>query len=302
MHAKTLISFDFAIKYLLRNKGDYEIVEGFISALLKACGYGAVKINALLESETNKEQLELKQAIADLIVEDAQHNKYIVEIDRSYTSMFLHKACFNSSRLIVDSVSANDDYSTIKKIFHINLLYFSWGKLEQPLYHGQTIFREVATEHPVSMHFSDLGGRIFAAHNIMPAYLVICIPLFNDVIQEELDEWLYMLKHAEVREDFQSPYMQRVAERLSLLKLPPKDLAAYRQYRAASLKERDRIVSAKEEGMEKGREEGMKKGMEKGREEEKLAIAKSMLKDQEPIEKIVRWTGLRLDAIKKLQG
>ena len=79
MHAKTLISFDFAIKYLLRNKGDYGIVEGFISALLKACGYGAVKINALLESETNKEQVELKQAIADLIVEDAQHNKYIVE-------------------------------------------------------------------------------------------------------------------------------------------------------------------------------------------------------------------------------
>ena len=178
--------------------------------------------------------------------------------------MFLHKACFNSSRLIVDSVSANDDYSTIKKIFHINLLYFSWGKLEQPLYHGQTIFREVATDHRVSMHFSALGGKIIEAHNIMPEYLVICIPLFNDEIQEELDEWLYMLKHAEVREDFQSPYMQQVADRLSVLKLPPKDLAAYRQYRSASLKERDRIVSAKEEGMEKGLKQGEKKGLEKG--------------------------------------
>ena len=75
MNDKTLISFDFAIKYMLRDKGDYDIVEGFISALLKAAGYGAVKIKALLESETNKEQLELKQAIADLIVEDEQHNK-----------------------------------------------------------------------------------------------------------------------------------------------------------------------------------------------------------------------------------
>ena len=145
----------------------------------------------------------------------------------------------------------------------------------------------------------------------MPAYLVICIPLFNDVIQEELDEWLYMLKHAEVREDFQSPYMQRVAERLSLLKLPPKDLAAYRQYRAASLKERDRIVSAKEEGMEKGREEGMKKGMEKGmkkgmekgREEEKLAIAKNMLFQLGlDIDMVQKATGLARAALAQLQA
>ena len=28
---KPLISFDFAIKYLLKNKGDYDIIEGFIS-------------------------------------------------------------------------------------------------------------------------------------------------------------------------------------------------------------------------------------------------------------------------------
>ncbi|WP_016916635.1 hypothetical protein [Rickettsia honei] len=29
----TIISFDYAIKYLLKDKGDYEIVEGCISAI-----------------------------------------------------------------------------------------------------------------------------------------------------------------------------------------------------------------------------------------------------------------------------
>ena len=28
---KSLVSFDYAIKYLLKDKGDYSIVEGFIS-------------------------------------------------------------------------------------------------------------------------------------------------------------------------------------------------------------------------------------------------------------------------------
>jgi len=36
---KPLVSFDYGIKYLLRDKGDYSIVEGFISALLSAVGY-----------------------------------------------------------------------------------------------------------------------------------------------------------------------------------------------------------------------------------------------------------------------
>ncbi|XLM33605.1 MAG: hypothetical protein QFX12_05990 [Rickettsia africae] len=42
----TIISFDYAIKYLLKDKGDYEIVEGFISAILKDAGDSAVKIKA----------------------------------------------------------------------------------------------------------------------------------------------------------------------------------------------------------------------------------------------------------------
>jgi hypothetical protein len=100
-----LISFDYAIKYLLKDKGDYEIVEGFISALLVSEGYQPIKIKSLLESESNKdkESKHLKRSIADVIVEDKQGNNYIVEIDRAYTDLFLHKAVFNTSRLIVDN-------------------------------------------------------------------------------------------------------------------------------------------------------------------------------------------------------
>jgi hypothetical protein len=55
-----LISFDYVIKYLLKGKSDYEIVEGFISALLTFQGYKPVKIKALLESESNKETQDAK--------------------------------------------------------------------------------------------------------------------------------------------------------------------------------------------------------------------------------------------------
>lgn len=91
MTDKPLISFDYAIKYLLRDKGDYSIVEGFISALLKTRGYKDVKIIALLESESNKEDSKSKRSLADVIVEDEDHQKYIIEIERSVKDSFIHK-------------------------------------------------------------------------------------------------------------------------------------------------------------------------------------------------------------------
>ena len=61
-----LISFDYAIKYLLKSKGDYDIIEAFISAILAERGYSPVKIKALIESESIREERELKRSIIGL--------------------------------------------------------------------------------------------------------------------------------------------------------------------------------------------------------------------------------------------
>ena len=139
---KPLVSFDYAIKYLLKDKGDYGIVEGFISALLKTKGYKDIKIVALLETESNKEDSKSKRSLADLIVEDEDHHKYIIEIERNVKDSFIHKACFNTSRLIVDNLAQREDYTQIIKIFHISLLYFPIGNGNGAIYHGKTIIHE----------------------------------------------------------------------------------------------------------------------------------------------------------------
>ena len=312
MDEKPLVSFDFAIKYLLKNKGEFQIVEGFISALLGAFGYSPVKIKAVLDSESNKEQDKLKRSIADVVVEDEQDNKYIVEIDRAYTSIFLYKACFDPYRLVVDSISTREDYSTIKRILHINLLHFVPNNMEQPCYHGKTLLKGLAGSEPVNIYISDLGGQIFDARHVLPEYFAIAIPSFNDVIKEEIDEWLYVLKHSAIREDFHSPYMSQVAERLSILKLTSEERAFYYQEKFAALKARDYLTSAEERGREKGREERMQKGIEKGREEgreegrekgreeEKLDIARNMLSKGYTHEEVHVLTGLSMSQIAQL--
>jgi predicted transposase/invertase (TIGR01784 family) len=58
------------------------------------------------------------------------------------------------------------------------------------------------------------------------------------------------------------------------------------------------IAVGEARGIEKGIKKGIKKGMEKGIER----IAINMLKDNEPLDKISRFTGLSQDEIAKIKN
>jgi predicted transposase/invertase (TIGR01784 family) len=279
-----LISFDFAIKYLLKNKSNYDIVEGFISALLKEQGYSPVKIIALLDSESNKEEYSQKKSLADLIVEDENHHKYIIEIERQAVKNFVHKSCFNTSRLIVDQLDAAEDYLGIKKVFHISLLYFKIGN--GPIYHGKTVMREIETEEKLTIHIEDeKTHQTYDATEIFPEYIFISIPQFNDRLESELDEWLYVMKNEEVKAEFKSPYMKKLAERLDVLRMTRSERDEYAKY----VKE----VATVSNAIDTARAES--------KAAEKREIAREMLADNEPIEKIIRYTKLSKEEIEQLK-
>ena len=63
-------------------------------------------------------------------------------------------------------------------------------------------------------------------------------------------------------------------------------------------KEREELyMKGKSDGIEKG----MEKGMEKGKREQRLLIARTMLMNREPIEKIMQYTGFSKIVILKLK-
>lgn len=292
---KPLVSFDYAIKYLLKDKGDYGIVEGFISALLKTIGYKDIKIIALLESESNREDGKSKRSLADLIVEDEEKRKYIIEIERNVKDSFIHKSCFNTSRLIVDSLAQREDYTQIIKVFHISLLYFPVGN--GAVYHGKTIIHEVESNEKLSVHLRNQEtGQVFDATEILPEYLFISVPLFNDRLEKEIDEWLHVMKYDEVPPNYHSPYMAQVAEKLNILKMSPKDRASYSYYQKKLYNDRDELKAAEARGEARGIEEGI----EIGGARRNIELAKQMLSDNETIEKIIRYTKLSKEDIEKL--
>lgn len=64
---RTLVSFDWAMKHILRDKANFDVLEGFLSALLKE----DIHVSALLESEGNQDHSLDKFNQVDLLVEDA---------------------------------------------------------------------------------------------------------------------------------------------------------------------------------------------------------------------------------------
>ena len=97
-----------------------------------------------------------------------------------------------------------------------------------------------------------------------------------------------MMKHSEVKAEFKSPYMKKVADRLSVLKMTPAERKEYTAYRNESLKERDYIVSAEEKGIEIGKAEG------------KAELIQMMLNTGNSVNDIAKVTGLSVDEIEKL--
>ncbi len=284
MNNKPLVSFDYAIKYLLRDKGEYEIVEGFISALLKSQGYKDVKIIALLDTESNKEDSKNKRSLADLIVEDEEHQKYIVEIERNVKDSFIHKACFNTSRLIIDHLAERMDYREIVKVFHISLLYFPVGN--GAIHHGQTIIREIETKERLTVHIKNPKTKeIIDATNILPEYFFISVPLFNDRLEKEMDDWLYVLKYDDIPKTFHSPYMQKVADKLSLLKMTPVEREGYSHYLKKLYSDRDELQAAEA----------------KGRLEEKREMVKIMISKKMSLELIQEITQLDTKTIQEIK-
>ena len=60
------------------------------------------------------------------------------------------------------------------------------------------------------------------------------------------------------------------------------------------------IQEAREQGEELGRSEGEKIGEASGRAAEKIEMAKAMKDDNEPADKIAKYTGLSIEEIEKL--
>ena len=290
---RKLVSFDWAIKKILRSKANFGILEGFLSELL----FTDISILEVLESESNRDANDNKQNRVDIKVKDGEGRIILIEVQYSRELDYLQRILFSSSKTVSEHLQEGAAYAEVSKVISVNILYFDFGKGDDYIYHGSTRF--VGLHNHSELELSEEQKRLYKADkiaDIYPEYYLIEIRNFDDIARDRLDEWIYFLKNEEIKENFTARGLEQAKESLDVLKMPEGERAAYENYQ----KQLHHEASLYQSTYVLGKLEGLEEGINKGREEGILLTAANMKQAGLDVETIAAVTGLTIERIKSL--
>ena len=321
------IRFDWAMKRLLRNKANFDVLEGFLSELLQQ----DLTIAEILESESNREDEADKSNRVDILVKNQDGELMYIEVQNERENDYFHRMNYGQAKLTTQYIDAGESYDQIKKVYSINIVYFDLGQGDDYIYKGQTEFRGLHKNDTLQLNpVQKKTYPVDKVADIFTTYYVLKVNKFDDVAKTSLDEWIYFLKNSEIKDEFKAKGLPEAKEKLRVDNLTEAEKQDYERYikikriRENELKtaiedgeyeaekkyiplitkertEKEEAQKEKEEAQKEKEEAQKEKEEATKREEEAMRkLARRMKKYEEPIEQIVRETGLSRDEIEKL--
>lgn len=313
MRDRTWISFDWALKRLLRDKANFDVLEGFISTLLER----KITIHRLLESESNKDRDDAKQNRVDILAENDKGELLLIEVQGESEYAYFQRILFGASKLVTEYIDSGKNYDNVKKVYSINIVYFDLGQGKDYVYHGTTEFRGIHQHDVLGLSgFQRQKFGVDEVYELYPEYYILKVNDFNTWSKVPLEQWIYFLNTTEIPEDADAPGLKEAREKLLFARMDREEQAAYRRYIDDRVILADQIYTARgegklegiyegrAEGIEQGRAEGRAEGIEQGRAEGELekskTIARKMKDKGFSVNEIVDMTGLSAEEIGKL--
>ncbi len=188
---KKLVRFDWAIKRLLRNKANFVVLDGFLSELL----FDDIKIEQILEREIDQDYDYYKFSGLEIVVSNSKLESFIIELSFIYEIDFIYRMTYLFSKSISENLKLGQQYSEIKKVISINIVYFDLGQGQDYIYKGVTDFKGLHQNDLLAL--SEKQKTTILKENvsdIFPEYYLLKVNQFNDVAKDTLDEWIYFLK------------------------------------------------------------------------------------------------------------
>ncbi|WP_417910933.1 Rpn family recombination-promoting nuclease/putative transposase [Candidatus Electronema sp. PJ] len=300
MSRKRLISFDWAMRNLLVSKENFEILEGFLSELLR----DDIHIFEILESENEKKDRRKKFNRVDLLVKNKQGEVVIIEIQYERESDCLQRILCGTSKVITEHIQESKPYAEIVKVISVNILYYDLGQGEDYVYHGSTSFLGLHKQDVLQL--SEDQQEIYQKHEfrqIFPEYYLIKVNGLNEPPRDGLDEWIYFLKNEEIREDFKAKGLAKAWQVLDFMALAEQERFAYERYqedlRHRSTMLRSSYTLGVKKGVKQGIKQGVRHGLMQGERKKAREIALKLI-DVLDAQTIAQKTGLSVEEITAL--
>ncbi len=293
----TFIRFDWAIKHMLRDKSNFEILEGLLTVLLGE----DVKIKEILESESNQESNNDKFNRVDIKAVNSKGHIILVEVQLTREFDYLQRILYGTCKTITEHMSLGDKYDKVKKVYSISILYCDYGIGDDYVYVGEMDFRGLHTGTELIVSTKEDG--VIVQHlpkDIYPEYYILRVNSFDKIPTSPIDEWMSYLKTGKVKEDTSVPGLQRVREKLRVLSMTKEQRQSYFRHLDNIMVENDVLDTARTEGREEGFAEGKAEGLAEGRAAANIENAKKMMEMNIPVETIMQITGLSADNLASL--
>jgi predicted transposase/invertase (TIGR01784 family) len=264
------IRFDYAAKRLLRQKAKFVVLEGFLSVLLKT----EVKIQRMLESESNQEHENDKFNRVDMLAELGSGELAIIEVQNNRELDYFHRMLYGTSKVVVEYMNLGDDYSNVKKVYSVSIVYFGLGQGNDYAYHGKTEFRGINNTDDI-LRLSEKQQNQFKheyAGDLYPEYFLLKVDDFNSVAKSSLDEWISFLKTGDIPETATAPGLPEARQRLLEDSMTHEERRRYRSHVESQVYQRSVLKTGYSDGYDKGIEVGKETGRKEGRKEIVLSM------------------------------
>ena len=216
MGHKPYISFDWALKRLLRDKANFDVLEGFLSTLLEQ----QVRIDHLLESESNKNDEDAKSNRVDLLCENEKGELLIIEVQGESEFAYFQRILFGTSKLLSEYINRGMNYDNVKKVYSINIVYFDLGQGKDVVYHGKTEFRGIHNDEVLQLSsFQRQRFKVDEVYQLFPEYYILKVNDFNKWSKVPLEQWLYFLSTSDIPEDADAPGLPEAREKMRYMQM-----------------------------------------------------------------------------------
>lgn len=284
------IRFDWAMKRLLRNTSNYVIIEGLLSTILSK----TVTILQVIDTKPYADDDICERFRVDLLIVDSEGNEALIEIQNNNEYAYYQRTIFGLSKLITNVVNnRGEGYENVRKVYSVNIVYFSLGHGKDFVYHGKTEFRGIHEGDLLELSpFQKQTFKVDEVSQLYPEYYILKVNDFNRVAKSPLEEWIYYLNTGEVPDNATAPGLDTVKSQLKLDRMSQDDLKAYYRHLDNIVILRDNIYTERAEG----RAEGIAEGILEGKKE----TARNLKQMGISVENIAVATGLSENEIEKL--
>jgi predicted transposase/invertase (TIGR01784 family) len=284
------------LKRLLRNKANFDVLEGFLSVIIGK----SIVIDHIGESESNMSSPKDKHNKVDIYAsgkDDGENNNeiFIIELQIASEAEYFHRMLYGVSKAVVESINEGEEYSTIKKVYHIDIAYFELGQGIDYVYHGWNDFYGIHAKDTLRLSenqkkkylkVKDMSNEANASY-IFPEYYILRVNDFDDVARDSLDEWIYYLKNDTVPAEFTAPGLSIVRQKLLYDRLSTEEKKEYNFYKRQVRDDKSAFTTSRDEGLEEGRKERLRlekeieeKDKEIGEKDKEIAELKRLLNKQ----------------------